>query len=94
MPEYPFQSSPSPKAGRSVRDAIGVAHGGPVVSILAQPEGRALLYFADDSDSDNMVSILAQPEGRALRRHECVRHDRQHVSILAQPEGRALPRTS
>ncbi len=61
------------------------------VSILARPEGRALLAKGD-ARVDNMlgVSILARPEGRALlalRSRSC---GRCNVSILARPEGRAL----
>ncbi len=37
-----------------------------VVSILAHPEGRALLIQAGGFHSYLIVSILAHPEGRAL----------------------------
>ena len=36
------------------------------VSILARPEGRALLVFVADDNAIRVVSILARPEGRAL----------------------------
>ena len=40
-----FQSSPVPKDGR-YPDALGYySNGGAVVSILARPEGRALLHY-------------------------------------------------
>ena len=42
MPDIEFQSSPSPKAGRSVIHQQAVSEVVDV-SILAQPEGRALL---------------------------------------------------
>ena len=61
-----FQSSPGPKAGRCCRDRehhVGVRP----VSILARPEGRALLEPPDEGLGVGLVSILARPEGRALR---------------------------
>ena len=37
-----------------------------IVSILARPEGRALLYSLSHILLAYLVSILARPEGRAL----------------------------
>ena len=88
-----FQSSPSPKAGRYAldRDRLPAML---AVSILAQPEGRALQAGAARAASiRTRVSILAQPEGRALQRYRQPLDSADRVSILAQPEGRALPAT-
>ena len=86
-----FQSSPSPKAGRYLagqRRGVGLL---PQVSILAQPEGRALPRLGARERRHPRVSILAQPEGRALRAEfGRQRPQERRVSILAQPEGRAL----
>jgi len=38
------------------------------VSILARPEGRALLALLLPGALEDVVSILARPEGRALHR--------------------------
>ena len=60
-----FQSSPSPKAGRYAhRRWRGRRRFH--VSILAQPEGRALRRRLATIEGLLKVSILAQPEGRAL----------------------------
>ena len=64
--ERTFQSSPNPKVGRYLPDADGQARLFDV-SILAQPEGRALLVTPKIQARVQGVSILAQPEGRALR---------------------------
>ena len=62
-----------------------------VVSILAQPEGRALHQQGRAAVCRENVSILAQPEGRALHLiYEVDDGYIEGVSILAQPEGRAL----
>ena len=45
---------------------LGSRRGVKVVSILAQPEGRALHPLRDARAVALHVSILAQPEGRAL----------------------------
>ena len=60
-----FQSSPSPKAGRCKR-IFTSPHSYILVSILAQPEGRALHNHLASELKPLVVSILAQPEGRAL----------------------------
>ena len=90
--EILFQSSPGPKAGRCLDD-VGMLPQPELVSILARPEGRALLgRVVDHCHVAGEVSILARPEGRALppRRGPLRLHTRG-VSILARPEGRALP---
>ena len=62
-----FQSSPGPKAGRCVVDGGARAEVHHQVSILARPEGRALLLHTDTGPLGHLVvSILARPEGRAL----------------------------
>ncbi len=62
-----FQSSPSPGAGRCIQSHAGVKLHTPfVVSILAQPGGRALPTTPLKSKCSCVVSILAQPGGRAL----------------------------
>ena len=86
---FKFQSSPSPKAGRFRRGiADKIRHA--FVSILAQPEGRALPMKEAALKDPIDVSILAQPEGRALLHGAGWCPGRHCVSILAQPEGRAL----
>ncbi len=64
------------------------------VSILARPEGRALLALpAALVQLQQPVSILARPEGRALPRpRPGLPLATLDVSILARPEGRALRR--
>ncbi len=64
----PFQSSPSPGAGRCPLEAHRfAAAAAQFVSILAQPGGRALLLVeASSAGLPKKVSILAQPGGRAL----------------------------
>ena len=60
-----FQSSPAPKDGRYFI-ALHIIEHPAEVSILARPEGRALLVSADLRRMSPCVSILARPEGRAL----------------------------
>ena len=60
-----FQSSPAPKDGRYT--GCPCQHTESVlVSILARPEGRALLGRGGGEREIAIVSILARPEGRAL----------------------------
>ena len=66
MTNEEFQSSPSPKAGR-YDDKDGDEDEDEKVSILAQPEGRAVRRVQPWIAAGWQVSILAQPEGRALR---------------------------
>ena len=66
-----FQSSPNPKVGR-IRRSRRRAVQRHMVSILAQPEGRAHRAVVALTVAGLDVSILAQPEGRA--------HPRQIVS--------------
>ncbi len=89
-PVHEFQSSPDPKVGRYVLGEFGWGRSA-AVSILARPEGRALLLPAGDGASPGSVSILARPEGRALHAGGLGgERDSLDVSILARPEGRAL----
>ena len=86
----------NPRPARRPGATRGVPGRGDVagrVSILAQPEGRALLAPpAQGWRRPQAVLILAQPEGRALLADAHHLLDRlAAVSILAQPEGRALP---
>ncbi|CAG9932593.1 protein of unknown function [Candidatus Nitrotoga arctica] len=60
------------------------------VSILAHPEGRALLGLDATQSKALLVSILAHPEGRALLVNPEEEILVWEVSILAHPEGRAL----
>ncbi len=60
-----------------------------VVSILARPEGRALLTVQKRSGSTVTVSILARPEGRALLTQlKLLRTLRQFQSSPAPKDGR------
>ena len=87
-----FQSSPGPRAGRCLLGGVPIGLVG-VVSILARPEGRALLGgLARRERPIHQVSILARPEGRALPAAVgLLGVVPVLVSILARPEGRALP---
>ena len=84
-----FQSSPSPKAGATPTTCARYGSA-TAVSILAQPEGRALHCGVPYRFWGTVVSILAQPEGRALTSAGAAGLRGNRVSILAQPEGRAL----
>ena len=89
-PPRRFQSSPNPKVGR-YQAHILADYRRTLVSILAQPEGRALHIGRHAARLDRRVSILAQPEGRALRRLRdagLALHDKFQSS--PNPEGRAL----
>ncbi len=84
-----FNPRPSRRKGATV--FIGQPRLRTPVSILALPEGRALLDISCPRTAWSAVSILALPEGRALRRHARHSSASKIVSILALPEGRALP---
>ena len=60
-----FQSSPAPR-GRRYRHPRAGHSGNRPVSILARPEGQALLVCQFDARVFAGVSILARPEGQAL----------------------------
>ena len=84
-----FQSSPNPKVGRYphiLRRPACHAR----VSILAQPEGRALRCSRRSSES--VSSFQSSPNPKVGRYRVGVEGRAQNfiVSILAQPEGRAL----
>ena len=86
-----FQSSPGPKAERCILDTCDSV-GDHAVSILARPEGRALLTPAAATGTP-AVKFQSSPGPKAERcppqPRTCGRALR--VSILARPEGRALP---
>ena len=84
-----FQSSPDPKAGRSLRIGAGVA-AGVRVSILARPEGRAQpgARRRDGRDVSGFNPRPTRRPGAASRRIDAPLTGRG-VSILARPEGRA-----
>ena len=85
-----FQASPNPKVGRYT---VGVRppQAQVLVSILAQPEGRALLQHTPDPPCprQRFNPRPTRRSGATVADHEAWA---EHiVSILAQPEGRALP---
>ena len=89
-----FNPRPARRPGATCYERARIA-AARYVSILAQPEGRALPpLLVSRGDHAHKVSILAQPEGRALRQRGGHRRRLREVSILAQPEGRALPAAS
>ena len=65
-----FQSSPGPRAGRCSPSGPATMVVVLTVSILARPEGRALLRRCGVHWRLHLVSILARPEGRALHGQE------------------------
>ena len=64
--------NPRPPRGAGDAGASDRTSRGPLVSIRARPEGRAMLGRCDRPTDQHGVSIRARPEGRAMPTVPCV----------------------